>query len=123
MNILLVDDSKPMRNLQKHALGALGDVTFSEACDGMDAMRVIAASPNGFSLILIDWNMPNMDGLELITHIRETDKKTPLIMVSTEGEDEQVARAALAGVTGYITKPFTTDGLVEKVKATLAKAA
>jgi len=123
MNILLVDDSKTMRILQKRALGALGDLTFAEAADGIEALNVIASHPAGFSIILIDWNMPNMNGLELITRIRETDKKTPLVMVTTEAEKERVVAAIRAGINNYVVKPFTPEALVEKVKATLAKAA
>jgi two-component system chemotaxis response regulator CheY len=123
MNILLVDDSKPMRNLQKRALGVLGELTFSDASDGLEALKVIAAHPEGFSLILIDWNMPNMDGLQLITRIRETDRKTPLLMVTTEGDEERVRSAFDAGINNYVIKPFTPDALVKKVRETLAMAA
>lgn len=121
MNILLVDDSKVMRNIQKKALAALGDVTFAEAGDGVEALAVIAQNPAGFSLVLVDWNMPNMNGLELITKIRATDKKTLLIMVTTEAEKERVLEALRAGANNYMIKPFTPDALVEKVRGTLAK--
>jgi len=121
MNILLVDDSKVMRNIQKKALAALGDVTFAEAGDGVEALAVIAQNPGGFSLMLVDWNMPNMNGLQLISTIRETDKKTLLIMVTTEAEKERVLEALRAGANNYMIKPFTPDALVEKVRGTLAK--
>jgi len=121
MNILLVDDSKVMRNIQKKALAALGDVTFAEAGDGVEALAVIAQNPAGFSLVLVDWNMPNMNGLELITKIRATDKKTLLIMVTTEAEKDRVLEALRAGANNYMIKPFTPDALVEKVRGTLAK--
>ncbi|HEX8324413.1 MAG TPA: response regulator [Tepidisphaeraceae bacterium] len=122
MNILLVDDSKTMRNIQKKALAALGEVNFLEAGDGVEALAVIASTPGGFDLGLVDWNMPNMNGLELVAKIRETNKKTPLIMVTTEAEKQRVLDAIRAGASNYMIKPFTPVALVEKVQQTLAKA-
>lgn len=122
MNILLVDDSKTMRNIQKKSLSALGAVEFAEAGDGVEALAVIAASAGkAFTAILIDWNMPNMDGLTLIKKIRETDKATPLIMATTEAEKTRVMDALKAGVNNYVVKPFTPDALLDKVKQTLEK--
>lgn len=123
MNILLVDDSKTMRNIQKKSLSVLGaEVQFAEAGDGVEALGVIAGGTK-FAVMLIDWNMPNMDGLTLVKKIRETDKTTPLIMATTEAEKTRVIDALKAGVNNYIIKPFTPDGFVDKVKQTLAKAA
>lgn len=122
MNILLVDDSKVMRNIQKKALAGFGNVNFGEAGDGVEALALIAQTPGGFDLALVDWNMPNMNGLELVTKIRETDKKTPLIMVTTEAEKQRVIDAIRAGVSNYVVKPFTPVALIEKVQQTLAKA-
>lgn len=123
MNILLVDDSKTMRNIQKKTLASLApDVQFSEAGDGVEAMVVISTKTQ-FDVILVDWNMPNMDGITLIRKIRETDKATPLIMATTEAEKGRVLEALKAGVNNYVVKPFTADSLLEKVQQTLAKAA
>ncbi len=121
MKILLVDDSKTMRNIQKKALTALGEVTFGEAGDGVEALSVIAATPGGFDLAMVDWNMPNMNGIDLIKKIRTTDKNTLLIMVTTEAEKQRVLDALQAGVNNYVVKPFTGDALLEKVQATIAK--
>lgn len=123
MKILLVDDSRTMRNIQKKSLEVLGPIEVSEAGDGVEALSVIAASGGGFSFIMVDWNMPNMDGITLVRKIRETDKKTPLIMATTEAEKTRVIEALKAGVNNYVVKPFTPDMLVERVKQTLAKAA
>lgn len=123
MKILLVDDSKMMRTIQKQVLTTLGDVEFCEAGDGIEALKTIGETGGGFQLILIDWNMPNMDGITLVGKIRETDKKTPLIMVTTEAEKSRIMEAIKAGVNNYTLKPFTPDSLMEKVKQTLAKAA
>jgi len=122
MNILLVDDSRTMRIMQKHALTPLGSVTFFEATDGVEAMKVIAAHPAGFELIMVDWNMPNMNGLELITKIRETDRKTPIIMVTTEGDKSKVMNAIQAGVSSFVVKPFSAEALLGKAQQVLAKS-
>jgi len=121
MRILLVDDSRTMRNIQRKLLGALGDPEFAEAGDGMEAMSLIASSPQPFDLILIDWNMPNMDGHTLVCRIREKDKTTPLIMVTTEAEKTRVLEAIKAGVNNYVIKPFTPEALLERVRQTLEK--
>jgi two-component system, chemotaxis family, chemotaxis protein CheY len=123
MKILLVDDSKMMRTIQKQILNNLGPVEFCEAADGVEALKTIGATSGGFQLVLIDWNMPNMDGITLVNRIRETDKKTPLIMVTTEAEKSRILEAIKAGVNNYALKPFTPESLMEKVKQTLAKAA
>lgn len=122
MKMLLVDDSKTMRNIQKKVLETLGGVEFAEAGDGLEALTVIASNPAGFDLILIDWNMPNMDGITLVGKIREKDKKTPLVMATTEAEKSRVLEAIRAGVNNYVVKPFTPEALLEKVKQTLEKA-
>jgi two-component system chemotaxis response regulator CheY len=121
MKILLVDDSKTMRNIQKKVLTSLGDVTFGEAGDGLEALSIIAATAGGYDLALVDWNMPNMNGLQLVTKIRETDKKTILIMATTEAEKSRILDALRAGVNNYLLKPFTPESLMEKVQVTLAK--
>ncbi|HUB24773.1 MAG TPA: response regulator [Tepidisphaeraceae bacterium] len=122
MKILLVDDSKMMRTIQKQILAGLGAAEFVEAADGVEALKQIAAV-GAFQLILIDWNMPNMDGITLVNRIRETDKSTPLMMITTEAEKSKIMEAIKAGVNNYALKPFTPDSLMEKVKQTLAKAA
>jgi two-component system chemotaxis response regulator CheY len=121
MKILLVDDSKTMRNIQKKTLEGLGGTEFGEARDGVEALTVIGANPAPFDLMLVDWNMPNMDGITLVKKVRETNKATPIIMVTTEAEKTRVVDAIKAGVNNYVIKPFTPEGLMEKVKQTLEK--
>lgn len=122
MKVLLVDDSRTMRDIQKMTLAALGKVEFSEAGDGLEALSVIACTPGGFDLMMIDWNMPNMDGITLVRKVRTTNKVTPLIMVTTEAEKSAILDALKAGVNNYIIKPFTPEIIVSKVQQTLAKA-
>lgn len=119
MKILLVDDSKTMRNIQKAVLAQIGFTQIEEACDGNDALsKVNAFAPE---LILVDWNMPNMDGLTFVKHYRQTNKTTPMIMVTTEAEKARVIEAIKAGVNNYVVKPFTPDLLSQRIQETLAK--
>jgi len=111
-----------MRNIQKKVLSAVPGATFAEAGDGLEALSVIAATPGGFDLMIVDWNMPNMDGITLVKKVRETDKKTLMIMATTEAEKSRVLDAIRAGVNNYVVKPFTPESLMEKVSQTLAKA-
>lgn len=120
MKILLVDDSRTIRNIQKNVLTQLGYTDVMEASDGIEALKQIGETKP--DLALIDWNMPNMDGITLVRKIRETDKATPLIMVTTEAEKRRVIEAIQAGVNNYVVKPFTAETLGEKINATLAKA-
>ena len=120
MQVLVVDDSKTMRNIQKGVLTQLGYETILEAADGMDALS--QASPGELSLILVDWNMPNMDGLTFVTKYRAKDSQTPIIMVTTEAEKARVVEAIKAGVNNYVVKPFTPDVLEQRINETLSKA-
>lgn len=121
MKILLVDDSKTMRNIQKSILTQLGYTELEEACDGQDALSKIGAfAPE---LLLVDWNMPNMDGLTFVKEYRKTDKTTPIIMVTTESERARVVEAIKAGVNNYVVKPFTPDLLSQRISETLGKVA
>ena len=119
MKILLVDDSKTMRNIQKSVLGQLGYTEIEEACDGQDALSKVKAF--GPDLMLVDWNMPNMDGLSFVKAYRQTDKSTPIIMVTTEAEKSRVIEAIKAGVNNYVVKPFTPDLLSQRIQETMAK--
>ena len=115
MRILLVDDSKTMRNIQKAVLAQLGHTEVLEACDGQDALsKAPAFRPD---LMLVDWNMPNMDGLTFVKAWRSTNKSTPIIMVTTEAEKSRVIEAIKAGVNNYVVKPFTQATLRQKIEA------
>ncbi len=122
MKILLVDDSKTMRNIQKRTLAMLPEAEFVEAADGVEGLAAMtSAGPNAFHLVLVDWNMPNMDGITFVREIRKTDKTTPMIMCTTEAEKTRVIDALKVGVNNYVIKPFTPEGLTEKVQQTLQK--
>lgn len=119
MKILLVDDSRTIRNIQKNVLAEIGYSDVVEAGDGMEALsRIAAEKPD---LMLVDWNMPNMDGITLVRKVRESDKITPIIMCTTEAEKSRVVEAIKAGVNNYVVKPFTGETLSEKINQTLSK--
>ena len=119
MRILLVDDSRTIRNIQKNTLKTLGFTDIAEASDGLEALAAIAKERP--ELMLVDWNMPNMDGITLIRKVRESDKGLPIIMVTTESEKSRVIEAVKAGVNNYVVKPFTAETLADKIKQTIAK--
>lgn len=119
MKILLVDDSKTMRNVQKSVLSQLGYTEIVEATDGLDAItKVGAVLPD---LILLDWNMPNMDGLTFVTKYRASGGKALVVMVTTEAEKTRVISAIKAGVNNYVIKPFTPELLGERIRETVER--
>ena len=119
MKVMLIDDSKTMRNIQKKVLAQLGITDLPEAVDGADALsKVTAAAPD---VILLDWNMPNLDGMGFLKAFRAQNKTTPVIMVTTEAEKGRVIEAIRAGVNNYLVKPFTSDALAARLKETMAK--
>jgi two-component system chemotaxis response regulator CheY len=121
MKVMLIDDSKTMRNIQRSVLKQIGIEQVEEACDGQDALSKVGAfAPD---LILVDWNMPNMDGLSFIKAFRKQNTTTPLIMVTTEAEKSRVIEAIKAGVNNYVVKPFTPDLLSQRINETMAKCA
>ena len=115
MKILVVDDFSTMRRIIKNLLKQIGYVNIDEAEDGADAYSKI--ENGGYGFIISDWNMPNMDGLELLGKIRSNDelKHLPLLMVTAEAEKEKVISAIQAGVNNYIVKPYTAEILKDKM--------
>ncbi|MFH1377980.1 MAG: response regulator [Planctomycetota bacterium] len=119
MKILLVDDSKAMRKIQRDVIRQLGFIDIVEAENGADAIKKMAANNFQIDLILTDWNMPVMNG---ITFVREVKKRAnlaeiPIIMVTSESEREQIEAAVSHGVDGYIHKPFTAELLRKTISA------
>ena len=112
--VLVADDSSTMRKIILRSLQAVGVTEVAEAADGAEAVALFA--PGKFDLVLTDWNMPGMTGLEVLKKIREQDKAIPVIMVTTEAEKSRVLEAIQAGVTDYLVKPFTPDTLREKLE-------
>jgi len=116
MRALVVDDSSAMRALLRMTLRKHG-FEVAEAKDGLDALSVLAA-PCEFDLILIDWNMPQMDGFELLRRIRAERRHdgAKIMMVTTETGMDQMSEALAAGADDYIMKPFTFDVVEAKLQ-------
>ncbi len=115
MRALVVDDSRAMRVLLTRLMTSLGfDV--AAASDGAEALQQLSGGELP-DIVLIDWNMPVMDGLTLVTRIRRRSewRQITLMMVTTESEYGQIVRALAAGAHEYLIKPFTADALVEKL--------
>ena len=119
MKVMLVDDSKTMRTIQRNILMQLGYKEIEEACDGQDALSKVAGF--GPELLLVDWNMPNMDGITFVTTYRAQGGKSPIVMVTTEAEKTRVVEAIKAGVNNYVVKPFTPDSLSQRINETLSR--
>jgi two-component system chemotaxis response regulator CheY len=121
IKILVVDDFSTMRRIVKNVLKQLGYDNVEEAEDGTQALSKL--KNGGFGFMVSDWNMPNMDGLELLKNIRADAvlKDLPILMVTAEAEKEKVVTAIQAGVNNYIVKPFTAEIFSEKMERIFEK--
>jgi two-component system chemotaxis response regulator CheY len=119
MKVLVVDDFATMRKIEKNILGQLGIKDVDEADDGSTALPKLMTTK--YDVVLLDWNMPNMTGLELLKAMRaqENLKNVPVIMVTAEALKDNVVAAAQAGVNDYVVKPFNAATLEEKLKKVL----
>jgi len=117
IKVLVVDDFATMRRIVKGVLKQLGFAKITEAADGSEALDMLKKEQIG--LIISDWNMPNMSGIDLLKAVKadESLKKIPFIMVTAEGMKENVVEAVKAGVNNYIVKPFTPETFSEKVSS------
>ena len=119
MNALVVEDSPPMRKMIVFALSRIRELTVIEADDGVDALRRIASTR--FDIIITDINMPILDGLKLVKRLRadEAYKDVPIIIITTEGAEEDRQRALALGANAYITKPIQAPQVIQLVRETL----
>lgn len=117
--VLVVDDMLTMRKIIIKVCKELGFTDIVEAPDGAQAWKVISESPAPIQLVISDWNMPNLSGLELLKKVRADGKlkALPFIMVTAEAEQHQIVEAIKAGVNSYVVKPFTADTLKTKLEA------
>jgi len=123
MKILIVDDFSTMRRIIKNLLRDLGFNNTQEADDGITALPMLQSGK--FDLLITDWNMPGMQGIDLLKAVRadENLRQLPVLMVTAESKREQIVEAAQAGVNGYVVKPFTAGTLEEKISRIFERAA
>ncbi|MHB1644577.1 MAG: chemotaxis response regulator CheY [Acidithiobacillus sp.] len=121
LKYLVVDDFATMRKVVRSTLRELGIENMDEAEDGQQALSVL--KKGGFGFVVSDWNMPNMQGIDLLRAIRADPdlRHIPVLMVTAENKRENILEAAQAGVNGYIVKPFTADTMREKLEAIFAR--
>lgn len=119
IKVLIVDDFATMRRILKNILKQLGFKNLLEADDGTTALDVLEKSD--IDLIISDWNMPKMTGLELLKTVRTHKRysKTPFLMVTAEAQKQNVIEAVQAGVSNYVVKPFTAEAISDKLKKIL----
>lgn len=122
VNVLVVDDAPFIRDLVRKCLrNAFPGMVIEDAVNGRKAMAMLAKE--SFDLVLCDWEMPEMSGLELLTWCRQQEamKQLQFIMVTSRGDKENVIQAIQAGVSDFVGKPFTNEQLLTKVKKALSK--
>jgi len=123
VKVLVVDDSSTMRRIIKNTLSRLEYEDVLEGENGAEGWMILNQNPS-IGMLITDWNMPEMNGLELVKKVRADSRFTdlPIIMVTTEGGKTEVITALKAGVNNYIVKPFTPQVLKEKLAAVLGIA-
>jgi two-component system chemotaxis response regulator CheY len=121
--ILVVDDSKVMRDMIVACLRAIPDTTFVHASSGLEAIERLSLAP--FELLVLDLNMPDIGGVEVLEFVRGQDtlRALPVLIVTTRGDDESRERVLQAGATSFLAKPFTPDSIITEVRAILADRA
>ena len=123
MNILVVDDYQTMRRIIENLLKQLGFSNIEQATDGANALQIMRSSGKTYGLVISDWNMEPMTGLQLCKEVRADSQlsKTPFIMVTAESKAENVVAAKQAGVNNYIVKPFNAETLKQKMSTVLGE--
>jgi two-component system chemotaxis response regulator CheY len=124
--ILVIDDMPSIRDLVKNQLKALGFKNIQEASDGEEALRMLIqlnTPNNNIQLVISDWNMPNMKGIDLLKHVRAQAEwaNLPFVLLTSEAERDQVTEAVLAGASQYIVKPFSAKIFEDKLKTAFQK--
>lgn len=119
--VLVADDSGVMRKIVVRAVNAAGASDTVEAADGADALAKFRGA--AFNLVLSDWNMPAMTGIEFLKAVREMGSKVPFVLITTETEKTRVLEAIQAGASDYIVKPFEAANLAKKLERFITPAA
>lgn len=123
--ILVVDDMMTMRKIVAKTCKDMGFTQIQEAADGALAWEIISSSKPQIGLVISDWNMPNCTGIELLKRVRGDSrfKNLPFMLVTAETEKTQIVEALKAGVSGYVLKPFTKEGLQKQLEDAYKKVA
>ncbi|OHD16564.1 MAG: histidine kinase [Spirochaetes bacterium GWD1_27_9] len=121
MTFFIVDDSAVLRTIVKSTLLSYGYKDTIEAEDGEDALKKFNTLNKKVSLFILDVNMPNLNGLELLEEIRKKDSKTPIIMLTTESDKEKMILAKELGATGWIIKPFDKEKFIKIIEMLIKK--
>jgi len=121
--ILVVDDSKVMRDMVVACLRAITGTSFVQASSGLEAIERLSLAP--FDLMVLDLNMPDVGGVEVLEFVRSQDRlrSLPVLIVTTRGDDGSRERVLEAGATGFLAKPFTPDAIIAEVRAMLPGSA
>jgi two-component system chemotaxis response regulator CheY len=119
--VLVVDDSKVMRDMVVACLRPYPDLTFTHASSGLEAIERLSLKP--YDLIVLDLNMPDIGGIEVVEFVRSQDtlRHLPIVIVTTRGDEASRARALAAGADRFMTKPFTPDAILTEVKGLLSR--
>ncbi len=123
LRILVVDDQEDVRDMMRAFLTGFGVTQIFEASDGKAALSFFSTSEDGVDLIICDWNMPEMSGVELLKQLRVLDPDVPFLMVTGRSDMESVVEAKSSGVAGYIRKPFLPSALEAKIRILLFRMA
>jgi two-component system chemotaxis response regulator CheY len=120
--LLIVDDSKVMRDMVAACLRPIGEIMFEFAGSGLEAIERLALA--GYDLVILDLNMPDVGGIEVIEFIRSQDKlrTLPILVVTTRGDDASRSRVLEAGASGFLAKPFAPEQILAEVRGLLGKA-
>lgn len=121
LKVLLVEDQSEARAMMRNMLLELGVTQIFESPDGRAALQFIDSAFDFVDIIVCDWNMPNMTGVELLRQLRTVDPDVPFLMVTGRGDMESVVEAKTSGVTGYVRKPFSPVQLEAKIRIILKK--
>jgi len=121
LKVLLVEDQEEARELMRNMLVELGITQIFEAADGQEALNFIDTTSDFMDVIVCDWNMPSMSGVEMLRQLRTANKEIPFLMVTGRSDKESVIEAKSSGVSAYIRKPFSGKALEAKLRIVLHK--
>lgn len=122
LKVLVVDDQIEVRSMMRNMLMEMGITQIFDAPDGREALSFLDSAFDFVDVIVCDWNMPKMSGVELLRQLRTVDPSMPFLMVTGRGDIESVVEAKGSGVTGYIRKPFSPVELEAKLRIVMQRS-